>query len=215
MRMLFVCLAVALTITGNAFAECIDDPRLANQNQTVDNPIMVTPETFIILDKDVIERLGNKLVVCSKEIDFKHLWTQIIKAMANGNQKQALNYLKSYSAKPMPPSDIVKLDTPINLSHSKIKELYQIAGLPQESPDGLVLDFFLLLGGKANEHCVISEFMSASAPMPSVLDSTSHKKYDKVNDRGEYTHYIDTRDENYEKMEKRFGAAGFEIRKLK
>ena len=151
---------------------CQDDPRLEGEiltimqsDKPVSPPIVVTPETFINLDPEILARLGGQMVICPNNpvlkggkpmrkvvAPFEAIWDNLRKAAIAGDEARVKQVLTSYTAAPKTTQEIVNILAPVDLDDKVKAALYKAAGMSlSKNTGGLVIDFYTVFGGKPSD----------------------------------------------------------------
>lgn len=182
--------------------QCGDDPRLANEmfaimqsDAPITPPITVTPETYLILEPEVVARLNGQMVICPNipvlrngktvkkvPVNFDAVWNALSRAAVTRNEDRVKQLLATFTARPMNTAEILKLFATIGLDQKARELLYRAAGLPVPSDDDAVfIDFYRALGGKAADKkmVLINQFAAeASSELDAVAEEYQRKKDD-------------------------------------
>lgn len=182
--------------------QCGDDPRLANEmfaimqsDAPITPPMTVTPETYLILEPEVVARLNGQMVICPNipvlrngktvkkvPVNFDAVWNALSRAAVTRNEDRVKQLLATFTARPMNTAEILKLFATIGLDQKAKELLYRAAGLPVPSDDDAVfIDFYRALGGKAADKKMVlinKEKREASSELAAVAEEYQQKKDD-------------------------------------
>jgi hypothetical protein len=156
---------------------CGDDPRfyeslveILASKAPVSPPMTVTPETYLNLDKEVVERLAGQMTICPNipvlksgqfmkkvAIDFEPLWDKIRQAAMDNDMDTIKILSQSFIAKPKDPQEITLLFGGAPLEHDSMIKMYKTLGIRESSSyDSTncknyfsLADIFLAFGGRS------------------------------------------------------------------
>lgn len=180
--------------------QCGDDPRLANEmfaimqsDAPITPPITVTPETYLILEPEVVARLNGQMIICPNipvlrngktvkkvPVSFDAVWNALSRAAVTRNEDRVKQLLATFTARPMNTAEILKLFATIGLDQKARELLYRAAGLPVSS-NGWFIDFYRALGGKAADKKMVlinRDPKEASSELAAVAEEYQRKKDD-------------------------------------
>lgn len=183
-------------------SQCGDDPRLANEmfaimqsDAPITPPITVTPETYLILEPEVVARLNGQMIICPNipvlrngktvkkvPVNFDAVWNALSRAAVTRNEDRVKQLLATFTARPMTTAEILKLFATIGLDQKAKELLYRAAGLPVPDGDKAVfIDFYRALGGKAaDKKMVLINYSktNVSSELNAVAEEYQRKKED-------------------------------------
>ena len=186
-------------------AGCADDERLLTIGQWLGvqsqhPPVTISPETFILMDQEVVALLGGQAVVCPNvpllkggkalskiTVPFDLLWNQLQTAAIRGDAKAVTRLQGSFKAAALPPDKVVELAAATGLNEAAVRTLFNGLGLnPRNQHEFYTyfIEIYVAVGGKSTEKAQVlmefgstREFMEKMPPksflvVPSERDNT-------------------------------------------
>lgn len=165
----------AVPVQGAAPAKaagCADDERLLTIGQWLGGPpqnppVTISPETFILMDQEIVVLLGGQAVVCPNvpllksgktlskiTVPFDLLWNQLQTAAIRGDAETVTRLQGTFKAAALPPDKVVELAADIGLNDAAGRTLFKGLGLNPRGQNTFPVYFveiFVSVGGISTE----------------------------------------------------------------
>lgn len=166
----------AVPVQGAAPAKvggCADDERLLTIGQWLGGPpqnppVTISPETFILMDQEIVGLLGGQAVICPNvpllksgktfskiTVPFDLLWNQLQTAAIRGDAETVTRLQGTFKAAALPPNKVVELAAVIGLNDAAGRTLFKGLGLNPREVQGVFpiyfAEIYVSVGGKSTE----------------------------------------------------------------
>lgn len=152
---------------------CADDERLLTIGQWLGGPpqnppVTISPESFILMDQEVVALLGGQAVVCPNvpllkggktlskiTVPFDLLWNQLQTAAIRGDTETVTRLQGTFKAAALPPDKVVELAAATGLNDAAGRTLFKGLGLNPREIQGAfpiyLVEIYVSVGGKSTE----------------------------------------------------------------